>query len=115
MKLRFTEENPPLKYLDEFPNWSNAYDEETEDDQDETTLKPHEQQHFIDDNVSFTAADLTAADGTKYVALLYVIAGVACDISVYGDEPWYLQSRNYPSDMMWFNLTRAKTLAKISE
>jgi len=98
MKLRFTGENPPLQYLEQFPNWSNAYDEEDEDDQDETTLKPHEEQHFIDDDVSFTAADLTFADGAKQVALLEVIACVPCAIDVYDKDDFYLRNRNYPTE-----------------
>jgi hypothetical protein len=97
MKLRFTGENPPLKYLEQFPNWSNAYDEEDEDDQDETTLKPHEQQQFIDDDVSFTAADVTTADETKHIALLEVIAGVPSAFFMYGDEPLYVRNSDYPN------------------
>ena len=103
MKLRFTGENPPLEYLEQFPNWSNAYDEEGDDDQDETTLKPHEQQNFIDDHVSFTTADLKTANGAKYVALLEVIAGVPCALDVYDNESWILQNRNYPIDQ-WRSL-----------
>src|SRR4051812_6894900 len=93
MKLRFTGENPPAEYPEEYPNWSNAYDEETEADQDETTLRPHHQQTFIDEYVSFTAADVTAADGRKFVALIYVIACDPSALDIYHRDWWlYLQT-----------------------
>lgn len=102
MKLRFTGENPPLEYLEQYPNWSNAYDEEGEDDQDETTLKPHEQQEFIDYEVSFTA-DIITANGTKYVALLEVIAGIPGIIDVYANDSFVIRNRNYPIEK-WENI-----------
>jgi hypothetical protein len=95
MKLRFTGENPPLELLELFPNWSNAYEEEDIEGQDETTLKPHDQQNHIDDEVSFTAADLMVSDGSKYVALVEVINGIPSLIDVY-DSGWLLRNKNYP-------------------
>jgi hypothetical protein len=57
-KHRYTGENPPVEVLAKFPNWVNAYDEEGELGQDETTLKPD----FIDTHVTrdtaFTAVTL---------------------------------------------------------
>jgi hypothetical protein len=91
VKLRFTGEWPPVEYLEQYPNWTNAYDEEGEEGQDETTLKPHEQQAFIDDEVSFTVGDVITAGGKKHLALIEVIRGVPQAVHVFGEESWGLE------------------------
>jgi hypothetical protein len=45
--LRYTGDWPPPNVLSQYSNWVFAYDEEGEDDQDETTVRPEEQQSFI--------------------------------------------------------------------
>src|SRR5262245_52114629 len=50
-RLRFTGENPPLSLWARFPNWQNAIEEETFPGQDETTLRPADNQQTIDDEV----------------------------------------------------------------
>lgn len=88
MRPRFTGEWPPVQYLEQYPNWANAYDEESEEGQDETTLKPHEQQTFIDDEVSFTVGDVITPAGAKHLALIEVIRGVPQEVNVFGEEAW---------------------------
>jgi hypothetical protein len=47
------------KYL----NWEYALDEEEIDDQDETTIRPAANQSQIDEDITFTAGDVTTVDG----------------------------------------------------
>jgi hypothetical protein len=72
-KLRFTGEWPTPKYWGEFPNWDYALEEEGEDDQDETTLKPADIQNYIDECTALTAADAECADGSRLPALIELI------------------------------------------
>lgn len=54
--LRFTGQNPPPELWRTYPNWLNAFEEEGEAGQDETTLVPHEVQTHIAPHTAFTAA-----------------------------------------------------------
>jgi hypothetical protein len=82
-RLRYTGANPPPSVWAQFPNWQNAIDEEGEPDQDETTLRPADNQQFIDDDVSFAAGDAEFAEGLKVPALLSLIAGELGWVYVY--------------------------------
>ena len=82
-RLRYTGANPPPTVWARFPNWQNAIEEEGEPDQDETTLRPADNQEFIDDDVSFAAGDAEFADGLKVPALLSLIAGELGWVYVY--------------------------------
>lgn len=82
---RFTGENPPVHLWDRFPNWQNAYEEEGLPDQDETTLRPADNQQSIDDEVSFTAGNAVLADGQTVPALLVVMSGELDAVHVYPD------------------------------
>jgi hypothetical protein len=84
-RLRFTGKNPLPSLADDYPNWENAYDEEGSPGQDETTLRPADNQKTIDDMVSFTAADALLANGTTLPAWLYVVRGELGDVHVYPD------------------------------
>jgi hypothetical protein len=53
-----------------YPNWRNAYEEESEDGQDETTLMPSEVQTHIDENTSFTAGIVRFHNGHEFRAFL---------------------------------------------
>jgi hypothetical protein len=93
-RLRFTGENPPPGLWVRFPNWQNAYEEEGLPGQDETTLRPSDNQETIDDDVTFTAADAVFADGRTVPALLGVLAGDVGWIYIYPqpaeDDCWLL-------------------------
>lgn len=84
-RLRFTGTSPPQSLWARYPNWQNAYEEEGLPDQDETTLRPADNQQVIDDDVSFSAADVELADGTRRSALLSLIAGEAGWVYGYPD------------------------------
>ncbi len=86
-RFRFTGESPPPSLLDRFPNWQNAYDEEGMPGQDESTLRPADNQSTIDDEISCTAADAILADGRKLPALLEVLCGEAWVVYVYPEPP----------------------------
>ena len=83
--FRFTGENPPRTLWCRFPNWQNAYEEETLPDQDETTLRPANNQETIDDDISFTAGDVTFANGQSAPALLEVLCGELSSVHAYPD------------------------------
>lgn len=55
----------------QYPNWEYALDEEGEPDQDETTLRPSEEQQFVIE-FGFTAADVEQANGRRLPALLAI-------------------------------------------
>ena len=86
-RLRFTGENPPPSLWGRFPNWQNAYEEEGLVGQDETTLRPADNQRAIDDEVSFTAGNVVFADGRTFPALLGVLCGSVGWVYVYPDPP----------------------------
>lgn len=71
-KLRFTGEFPPSKLWNEYPNWEYALDEETEEDQDETTLRPCSEKRFIPDDAAFTCGKAGQADGSTFPAFICV-------------------------------------------
>lgn len=60
-KLLFTGGWPPHQYLNQYPNWSNAWDEEGEG--------------YIDEETAFTMADATLADGRTCLAIVQVDYG----------------------------------------
>ena len=82
-RLRFTGENPPVDLWSRFPNWQSAYDEEGLPGQDETTLRPADNQVTIDDDVTFTAGDAVLANGQRVPALLGVLSGELGWVYVY--------------------------------
>jgi hypothetical protein len=94
-RLRFTGENPPPSLWARFPNWQNAYEEEGLPDQDETTLRPADNQLTIDDEVSFTAGDAVLASGQTVPSLLGVLCSEVGWVYVYPkpeqDECWVLR------------------------
>lgn len=99
-RLRFTGGNPPPSLWGLFPNWQNAYDEEGLPDQDETTLRPADNQQTIDDDVSFTAGDAILSSGQTLPAGLCVVSGELDSISVYpepGHDDCWVLSYHVPS------------------
>jgi hypothetical protein len=65
--LRYTGDWPPPEILREYPNWICAWDEEGEEDQDETTLKPEDEQSMITADTIHTVGDVLLADGRSFV------------------------------------------------
>jgi hypothetical protein len=82
-RLRFTGENPPVRLWARFPNWQNAYEEEGLPGQDETTLRPADNQQMIDNDVSFTAGEAVMANGQRFPAMLGVLSGELGWVYVY--------------------------------
>jgi hypothetical protein len=98
--LRFTGENPPLDLWTEFPNWRNAYDEEGIPGQDETTLKPDEDQTSVSKNTSFTTGKVRFRDGREFPAFLAISNNRIDGCDVYEtSEPWRIYY-SYP-DKRW--------------
>jgi hypothetical protein len=88
IRLRYTGENPSIEALGQFPNWVNAYDEEGFEGQDETTLKPDDEQLCITDMTAFTAGEVVFADGSTFPVLIGLLNGEVTDFSVYREPEW---------------------------
>jgi hypothetical protein len=86
VKLRFTGEWPPQSLWERYPNWEYALDEEGELGQDETTLRPSEEQSRVSGNVAFTVGIVVRADGSRLPALLEMISGELSGINVFTSE-----------------------------
>jgi hypothetical protein len=84
-RIRITGNNPPLSLWVRFPNWQNAYEEEGLPGQDETKLRPADNQQSIDDEVSFSAGDAVLANGKTVPAMLGLLSGELGWIYVYPD------------------------------
>lgn len=102
-KLRYTPGPPPARVLNRYPNWLLALDEEGEDGQDESTVRPDTVSDHIGPQTQFTAADITLVSGKKLPALLVGMRelwnGNAEQITVYeGKEAWDLEL----SDRAWW-------------
>ncbi len=68
--LRFTGRLPTEAALRQFPNWEFALEEEGLPDQDETTLRPADEQARIEWETACTAATATTPDGTELMVIL---------------------------------------------
>ena len=96
IRLRFTGENPTIEALGEYPNWVNAYDEEGFEGQDETTLKPEDDQLCITDQTAFTAGEVVFGDGSKLPVLISLLNSEVTGFSVYREPEWpYLSYDEY--------------------
>src|SRR5262245_9352327 len=91
--LRYTGCWPSPDVLAQYPNWVYALDEEGEEDQDEFTIKPEDQQHYISERTCFTAADITLAGGAVHPGFITVDKTVASAIDVFDGEDWWSVGR----------------------
>lgn len=87
--LRYTGCWPPLDVLEKYPNWVLAIDEEGEPDQDETTIKPEDQQVFISNETGFTSATVTLANGMAASGVLTFVDGRIDAIDVFNGHDWW--------------------------
>lgn len=69
-KVRLTGELPSEKILMKYPNWTFCLDEEGEDGQDETTIKPDENLSTINENTVSTAGEIIFKTGQKGTVFL---------------------------------------------
>ncbi len=86
---RYTGDFPPIDVLAQFPNWENALDEEGEEGQDESTLRPAGEQSYIGEFVSFTACDTWLASGERRAAIGYVISSAIVSLYVADGSDWW--------------------------
>lgn len=70
----------PFEYLAKYANWEYALDEENLDGQDETTLRPSENQEYFTSKVDWTVANARYADGKCFHSIVNTAGG---DITVY--------------------------------
>jgi hypothetical protein len=85
-RLRVTGDWPPRAYWERYPNWENAYDEEGEEGQDETTLRPSPVQDYIHEDTTFTVGQVKSADGQTLEALLTVPSGELEEANAFADD-----------------------------
>jgi hypothetical protein len=103
-RYRFTGENPPPKLWRRYPNWQYALDEEDIPDQDETTIRPADNQQTIDEYVCLTAGDAVLASGRTVPALLALDSGESYSVDVYPDptqDDWWMLRFDAPYNK-WF-------------
>jgi hypothetical protein len=86
--LRITGDNPSPEFLRAYPNWEHALDEEHEEGQDETTIRPSEDQSVIGECIPFTAATVWLNNGHECPAFLEMVNGVA-GLDLYLGAQWY--------------------------
>lgn len=89
-KLRYTGAWPPPEVLARYPNWEMAYEEEGVEGQDETTLRPQEEeQTMITGDTVHTAGDVWLADGRTYPAIITVFLGPPEACSFHDGKRWW--------------------------
>lgn len=86
--VRITGDNPSPSLLEQYPNWENAFDEEDVEGQDETTLRPSEDQSVIGEFVSFTAATVWLNSGQQCPAIIE-LADHVDGVQFYLEGKWY--------------------------
>ena len=86
--LRLTGENPSPELLEQYPNWEYALDEEAVDGQDETTLRPAEDQSIIGEYVCRTAGTAWLNNGQDCPAIIEMVDGVG-GVEIYLEGQWY--------------------------
>jgi hypothetical protein len=87
--LRYTGCWPEIEMLKTYPNWVFAADEEGESDQDETTIKPEDQQSFISDETAYTAATAIMPSGSCADAIVSVVEGRIEAVDVWDGRDWW--------------------------
>jgi hypothetical protein len=105
---------PPASALDLYPNWMPALDEEGEPGQDETTIRPDDEQSSISEFTVYTAADAELADGRTVPALLgqpdatFLHKGEVDVIVVYdGNRRWQVETND--AEGRWHPAEGART------
>jgi hypothetical protein len=89
-KHRYTGDWPPPKVLKQFPNWEMAYEEDgLEQGQDDTTIRPQEEQSVITYDTIHTAGDVTLADGRTFPAIITVVSGAPDACSFHDGKRWW--------------------------
>jgi hypothetical protein len=86
--LRYTGDWPPPEVLREYPNWVCAWDEEGEEGQDETTLKPEGEQTVITEDTIHTAGEVRLADGRRFPAIISLPDGPPISIDYHDGGAW---------------------------
>ncbi len=105
--LRYTGDWPPPDVLHDYPNWVCAWDEEGEEDQDETTLKPEDVQTVITKETIHTAGDVHCADGRRFPAIITLPGGDLESFDFHDGIDWVRCRQDYqtkkwgPFDQSW--------------
>lgn len=92
--IRFTGEWPPPELLTEYPNWENALDEEGVDGQDETTIRPADDQSRIGEYVAFTVGKVSLADQRELVAIVELGMDGVVGLNVLLNHEWFYLTRS---------------------
>lgn len=93
--LRYTGDWPPPEVLREHPNWVCAWDEEDEEGQDETTLKPEDEQSVITSDTIHTAGDVHLADGRAFPAIISLPSGAPECFDYHDGAEWIRCRQDY--------------------
>lgn len=93
---RYTGDFPPVDVIESFPNWDYALDEEGEEGQDETTIRPEDDQTHINEYTGFTAVDVWLASGDRCVGLAEILASEITAVNVVEHGNWWRVVFNVP-------------------
>lgn len=119
--LRYTGDWPPPEVLREYPNWVCAWDEEGEEGQDETTLKPEDQQSAITSDTIHTAGDVQLADGRVFPAIISLPSGTPESFDYHEGSDWVRCLLHYPTkrwvafDQNWLPLEQRMPTVDFSD
>jgi hypothetical protein len=83
---RYTGEWPPIDVLERYPNWEYALDEEGDEGQDETTIRPEPEQRHVTSHTAFTTGTATQSDGTHRRAVLGITFGQVQSVDILVDD-----------------------------
>ncbi len=89
-RLRYTGCWPPVDVLQRYPNWVYALDEEEEPDQDETSIRPEDQQSFISNETVFTAGIAMCPEGRELSVVFSAQEGDVEGFEVFDGRDWWL-------------------------
>jgi hypothetical protein len=94
-KYRYTGEWAPIEVLEKFSNWDYALDEEDIEGQDETTIKPQENQKEIDSTTCASVADIDLPSGERIHGIIVLVDKSILFVDFLFNEQWYrIEKRN---------------------
>jgi hypothetical protein len=120
-RYRYTGDFPPPEVLAQFSNWDFALDEEDEEGQDETTIKPEDEQSFITEWTAYTIADAFLPGGMRLAALVEFLSGQVGGVNVFEAPEWWRVVFDWPSQTWqpfvedWLPLADRGTSVELSD
>ena len=100
-EFRYTGDFPPTNVLEEFPNWEYALDEEGDQGQDETTIRPAVEQTFIGPSAAYVSGSAIQADGTRIIVMLALIREAIQGVTALLNNEWSWEIQKIGQPAVW--------------